>query len=46
MMDEEKGRRKLLLLMVGRDWYGNIIGKSWGNGQCWFVRSLLVFGDQ
>jgi len=28
-MDEEKGGRKLLILMLGRDWYGNIIGKSY-----------------
>jgi len=32
MMDEEKGGRKLLLLMLGRDWYGNIIGKSYSGG--------------
>ena len=29
MIDEEKGGRKLLILMLGRDWYGNIIGKSY-----------------
>ena len=28
-MDKEKGGRKLLILMLGRDWYGNIIGKSY-----------------